>query len=38
MTASGTLLGIDETGTIRIETETGETRFHSAELIYWEKE
>lgn len=38
MTASGTLLGIDETGTIRIKTDAGETRFHSAELVYWEKE
>ncbi|KOP30572.1 biotin--acetyl-CoA-carboxylase ligase [Exiguobacterium sp. BMC-KP] len=37
-TASGTLLGIDETGTIRIQTDAGETRFHSAELVYWEKE
>jgi BirA family biotin operon repressor/biotin-[acetyl-CoA-carboxylase] ligase len=37
-TASETLLGIDETGTIRIETDAGETRFHSAELIYREKE
>ncbi len=34
-TVTGILRGIRTDGTLQIETETGLTTFHSAELIYW---